>query len=98
MARKIAILAAIGAAISLGGCSVIDEGLWPVVMGEDPEPVRITRTQEALPAASPARPAEEIRSEEPVTVTGGQTREVDALPGAPEVVPLRTMQSQAGPV
>ena len=66
MARKIAILAAIGAAISLGGCSVIDEGLWPVVMGEDPEPVRITRTQEALPAASPARPAEEIRSEEPI--------------------------------
>ena len=98
MARKIAILAAIGAAISLGGCSVIDEGLWPVVMGEDPEPVRITRTQEALPAASPARPAEEIRSEEPITVTSGQTREVDALPGAPEVVPLRTMQSQAGPV
>ena len=91
-------MAAIGAAISLGGCSVIDEGLWPVVMGEDPEPGRITRTQEALPAASPARPAEEIRSEEPITVTSGQTREVDALPGAPEVVPLRTMQSQAGPV
>ena len=98
MARKIAILAAIGAAISLGGCSVIDEGLWPVVMGEDPEPARITRTQEALPAASPARPVEEIRSEEPTTITSGQTREVDALPGAPEVVPLRTMQSQAGPV
>ena len=98
MARKIAILAAIGAAISLGGCSVIDEGLWPVVMGEDPEPVRNTRTQEALPAASPARPAEEIRSEAPITITSGQTREVDALPGAPEVVPLRTMQSQAGPV
>tara|TARA_B100001123_G_scaffold302099_1_gene337201 strand:+ start:1480 stop:2697 length:1218 start_codon:yes stop_codon:yes gene_type:complete len=96
MARKIAILAAIGAAISLGGCSVIDEGLWPVVMGEDPEPVRITRTQEAQPAASLAVPAEEIRSEVPIA--SAQTREVDALPGAPEVVPLRTMQSQAGPV
>ena len=89
-------MAAIGAAISLGGCSVIDEGLWPVVMGEDPEPVRITRTQEAQPAASLAVPAEEIRSEVPIA--SAQTREVDALPGAPEVVPLRTMQSQAGPV
>jgi len=72
-------LTAIGAAISLGGCSVVDEGLWPVVMGEDPEPIRITRTQEALPAASPAVPAEEIRSEVPIAST--QTREVDALPG-----------------
>ena len=89
-------MAAIGAAISLGGCSVIDEGLWPVVMGEDPEPVRITRTQEAQPAASLAVPAEEIRSKVPIA--SAQTREVDALPGAPEVVRLRTMQSQAGPV
>ena len=96
MAKKIAIFAAIGAAISLGGCSVIDEGLWPVVIGEDPEPVRITRTQEALPAASPAGPAEEIRSEAPIV--SSQPREVDALPGAPEVVPLSTVQSQGGPV
>jgi hypothetical protein len=96
MARKTAILAAIGAAISLGGCSVVNEGLWPVVMGEDPEPVKITRMEEAYPAGSSAVISDETQKELPRAVK--RAARVEASPGAPEVVPLSTAGSPTGPV
>ena len=63
MTRKTATLAVVGLGITLGGCSVVDEGLWPVVMGDDPEPVKITRTEEPLPVASAPDPISEITGE-----------------------------------
>ena len=81
MARKTAILAAVSAAISLGGCSVVDEGLWPIVMGGDPEPVKITRMEAAPPAVNSAVMPDETRSELPRTVK--PVAAIEASPGAP---------------
>ena len=96
MARKTAILAAVSAAISLGGCSVVDEGLWPVVMGGDPEPIKITRMEAVPPAVNSAVMPDETRRELPRTMK--PVAEIEASPGAPEVVPLSTVQSPTGPV
>ena len=94
MVKKTAILAAITMTVSLGGCSVVEEGLWPIVMGEDPEPVKIARAEKALPAANP--PTLEEKYNEPLSISSGEA--TGATPGAPEVVPLSTGPSVTAPV
>ena len=95
MTRKTATVAVIGLGITLGGCSVVDEGLWPVVMGEDPEPVKITRMEKPLPVASSPEKTRDIEDE---PRPDQREATVEASPGAPEVVPLSTRQSPTGPV
>jgi len=52
MARKTKFFAVICVAVLVGGCSFVQDGLWPI-LGEDPEPVRTARVQVggSLPAA-----------------------------------------------
>ena len=92
MARKTKFFAVICVAVLVGGCSFVQDGLWPI-LGEDPEPVRTARVQVggSLPA-----PRSSVVEELAVAAPGGNAV-VQAAPGAPEVVPLPTRPSESGP-
>ena len=54
MAKKTKLFALIGTVVLVGGCSVVEEGLWPI-LSEDPEPTIRAAARVATPAPLPPR-------------------------------------------
>ena len=94
MARKTKFFAAICVAVLIGGCSFVQDGLWPV-LGEDPEPMSTARVGVS---ASSSAPRASVVEEATVVTSAEESRVVQAAPGAPEVVPLQTSPSKSAPV
>ena len=94
MARKTKFFAAICVAVLIGGCSFVQDGLWPV-LGEDPEPRSTARVGVS---ASSSAPRTSVAEESGVITAREDGRLVQAAPGAPEVIPLQTSPSKSGPV
>ena len=94
MARKTKFFAAICVAVLIGGCSFVQDGLWPV-LGEDPEPRSTARVGVSKSSSAPrASVAEELA----VIKSGEGGSLIEAAPGAPEVVPLQTSPSKSVPL
>ena len=92
MAKKTKLFALIGTVVLVGGCSVVEEGLWPI-LSEDPEPTIRTAARVATPAPLPAT----SMAEKSAVATHSENTLVQAAPGAPQVVPLPTRPVESGP-
>ena len=90
MARKAKFIAVMGISGLLGACSFVEQGLWPV-LGEDPDPPQTARLE--APVSRPDTPGKD----EAFMQTSSESSSVKVSPGAPEVIPLPTAPSNAGP-
>ncbi|MDP6352297.1 MAG: hypothetical protein QF926_07795 [Alphaproteobacteria bacterium] len=97
MAQCTRLTAALAAAAIVGGCSFVEEGLWPTLIGDEPaRPAPPAPVQIAEPAAEPAEPgtAEPRRQRARPMI---QEAAPATVVGAPQAVPLETAAAMAAP-